>query len=411
MGFQILPQAQPKQASLGKRFSNAVGTGLETGGRMLQEQRQKEAIGKALGADAQNLPPEMQKLAYQAKLSGENERAKRVLELQGNQQQINAIEDERGLERGTLKQFVNDPAMAERISKPKADKAPPGGLGGIPIPKEKANAISKIVKENPNATAEELELLFNEAEIEPGYTSKLLESRRQTEQRSSASKDAKEAQLRAETLPMKKEIADKAQAAQQGIENKHQLLDLIKNGDINDPTVAALAEALPLNLGKRLLSNDTVQYKAGLIEEFGDLKNLFKGTTRVKEIELLQEKIADLYLTDDQKEAVLKSRINALQRDVILAEVAADMESEGVNYPLLTYQQELNKRAKPKLDALFNRILDEHKAVFQDAENKKKIPLNFSDPDDKRIAEELIKEAGGDRAKARELAKKKGYTF
>ena len=410
MGFQILPQAQPRQASLGKRFSNAVGAGLETGGRLLQEHQQKEAIGKALGADAQNLPPEMQKLAYQAKLAGENEKSKRALELQGNQQKINAIEDERGLERGTLKAFVSDPAMAERISKPKAEKAPPGGLGGLPIPKEKSNAISKIVKDNPNATAEELELLFNDAEIEPGLTSKLLESRRRTEETRFKSKEAENAQLRAETLPLKKEIVDKSMAARKGIENKKQLLDLIEHGDINDPTYAALADSLPLNLGKRLLSNDTVTYKGGLIEEYSDLKNLFQGATRVKEIELLEQKVADIYLTDDQKKAILKSRINSLNRDIIIADAAAEMEAEGINYPLLTYQKELNKRVQPKLDALFNRILDEHKSVIQSAEIRKQIPLDVSDPEDKKIMESILKEAGGNKVKAKALTKKKGYT-
>ena len=90
--------------------------------------------------------------------------------------------------------------------------------------------------------------------------------------------------LRTETLPIRKEISEKADLARRGIENKEKLLDLIEKGDINDPTYATLAEAIPLNLGKRLLSPDTVEYKAGLIEEFGDLRKLFQGQTRVKAI-------------------------------------------------------------------------------------------------------------------------------
>jgi len=165
-----------------------------------------------------------------------------------------------------------------------------------------------------------------------------------------------------------------------------------------------------LNLGKRLLSNDTVEYKGGLIEEFGDLKNLFKGATRVKELELLEQKIADIYLTDSQKKAILKSRINALQGDVITAEVAAEMEAEGVNYPLLTYQKELDKRTKTRMDALFNRILDEHQSVIKSAEVRKQTPLDINDPEDKKIMQSILKEAGGDKLKAKELTKKKGYT-
>ena len=72
---------------------------------------------------------------------------------------------------------------------------------------------------------------------------------------------------------------------------------------------------------------------------------------------------------------------------------------------------EVEKKAKPKLEALFNQILDDQKAIIQSAENKKKIPLDINDPDDMKIAEALIKESGGNRTKARELAKKKGYSF
>jgi len=356
MGFQILPQAQPKQASLGKRFSNAVGAGLETGGQMMQQYQQKELqkqqmlkeneTAAKLGLDLSGIAdPKTRQQMLGLALQGINQR-----ELEKTKD-VNVKENQSRL-------FKHQKELQN--TKPKVEKSPPGGLGGIPIPKEKSESISKIVKENPNATAEQLELLFNEAGIEPGLTSKLLESRRRTEQTSSASKEAKDAQLRAETLPLKKEIVDKARAAQHGIQNKEHLLDLIEKGDIDDPTFAAIAESLPLNLGKRLLSNDTVEYKGGLIEEFGDIKNLFKGATRVKELELLEQKIADIYLTDSQKKAILKSRINALQGDVIAAEVAAEMEAEGVNYPLLTYQKELDKRTKTRMDALFNRILDEH---------------------------------------------------
>ncbi len=402
MGFQILPQAQPRQASLGKRFSNAVGAGLESGAKLMKEYEQKQdlikenATSKELGIDLSGIKdPKTRQQMFALAMQGKNQK-----ELE-SAKDINYKENQSAL-------FEHQKELQN--TKPKVEKAPPGGLGGIPIPKEKANVISKIVKENPNATAEQLELLFNEAEIEPGHTSKLLESRRRTEETKSKSNETKDAQLRAETLPLKKEIVDKARAAAHGIQNKEHLLDLIHNGNIDDPTYAAIAEALPLNLGKRLLSNDTVEYKGGLIEEFGDLKNLFKGATRVKELELLEQKIADIYLTDSQKEAILKSRINALQGDVIIAEVAAEMEAEGKNYPLLTYQTKLDKRTKPRLDSLFNRILDEHQSVIKSAEVRKQTPLDINDPEDKKIMLSILKEAGGDKLKAKELTKKKGYT-
>lgn len=223
--------------------------------------------------------------------------------------------------------------------------------------------------------------------------------------------EKKAAELRKEILPYINEISTKADLARNGIENKENLLDLIENGDIDDPTYAALAQALPLNLGKRLLSNDTVEYKAGLIEEFGDLRKLFQGQTRVKEIELLEEKIPDLYLTNDQKKAIIKSRINALRSDILREEAASEIEEMGKPMSLLKFKEKVNAKFNEKMKALANTVIDEQKSIIQNAENKKKLPLTYSDPDDKEIIDQILKESGGNVKKAEELAKKKGYTW
>ncbi len=222
--------------------------------------------------------------------------------------------------------------------------------------------------------------------------------------------DKKKEALRAETLPIKKEISDRAQAARESIQNKQNQMEIIKRGNLDDPTYAAAVEALPFNFGKRLLSPDTVEYKAGLVDEFKDLKQIFSGATRVKEMDILEGKIADIYLTDEQKQAILESRINALQADVIREETAIEMDAEGKDFNYLQYRKELDRRAKPKLESLFNRTLDTQKAIIKDAENMKKIPLNYDDPEGRTILEQIMKEAGGDRNKARQIAKKKGYT-
>lgn len=214
---------------------------------------------------------------------------------------------------------------------------------------------------------------------------------------------------RKETEKIRGEIASKAAIAQQGIREKERLLTLIKTGNINDPTVATLLENVPMNLGKRFLSPETVEYKAGLINGYRDLRNIFSGTTRVKEIELLEDKVADLYLTDEQKESILRSSMQTLQYDIIKAEVAAQVEKDFPELGVLEFNKKVDELSQPKIDALANRIIDEQKSFIQDAENRKKIPLDYDDPEGRQILEQLMKEAGGDKNKARSLAKKKGY--
>ncbi len=404
-----------RKPSFGEKLNVGVGRGLDYASQLMQQQQaqdqtqqENKVFQDLTGMDISGIQdPKTRQEAFSYAFQGMNEKQKKALELQGNTQILNKLEEDRGLPKGSLAAYSGDPKMGEIVTRPPKPSKPT--IGAEPVPKEISRNIKKILADNPKANADELRSLMDEAGIPPTYSNPYTENRRRTEEQVHKEDQDRLRALRAETLPVRTQIANKAMAASHGIQNKEQLLDLVKKGDINDPTYAALAEALPLNLGKRLLSNDTVEYKAGLIEEFGDLKNLFPGQVRVKEIELLEQKIADLYLTDSQKEAILKSRINALKADQIRAEVAQELENEP--YGVLQFQQELEKRVKPKLEALFNRILDEQKAIIQDAENKKKIPLDFNDPEDKKIAEDIIKEAGGNRNKARELAKKKGYSF
>lgn len=222
-------------------------------------------------------------------------------------------------------------------------------------------------------------------------------------------KEKKIETLRTETLPIRKEISDRAEVARRGIENKQKQIELIDTGKIDDPSFAIAMEALPLKLGQRFLSNETVEYKSGLVQGYGELKNIFSGATRVKEVEILENKIADLYLTDEQKKTILKSSLDVLKADIIREEAAAELEGKPLS--LLQYRKEVEKIAKPKLDALFNKIIDEQNAIIKDAENAKKMALDDSDPEDAQIIDQILQESGGDWRKAEKLAKERGYKF
>lgn len=214
---------------------------------------------------------------------------------------------------------------------------------------------------------------------------------------------------RKETLPLKQAIINRADLSRESIRNKSHLIDIIDRGQLDDPTFAIFAEGLPAGLGKRLLSADTVEYKGGLVDEFADLKNIFKGATRVKEVEIYENKLADVYLTDEQKKAILKSRINTAKVDLIREEAAAEIEEKYPDVSALQFNKKVEELAKPKIDVLFNNIWDDQKASLDQAENRKKIPLDYNDPESRQILDQIMKEAGGNRDKARQIAKKKGY--
>lgn len=408
---QILPKIESFGSSFGKNLGSGISEGYSEGQKLKKkyaELAKENEEAKKLDIDLSGfVDPDTRKLILSEGLKGHAKKRESGEELQRNESVIRDLEEKRGLEKDSLKAYIHDPKMAEQISRPSKPSKP--SIGSEPVPKKVSSEINRILKENPTASSDELRIKMDEADIPPTYSNPYTENRRRTEEQGAKSSEDKTRALRQETLPVRTQLANKAMTAAQGIQNKEHLLNLIDKGDIDDPTFATLAESLPLKLGKRLLSNDTVEYKAGLVEEFGDLRNIFQGQTRVKEIELLEEKIADLYLNDEQKKSILKSRINALKADMIRAEAAIELEDKPLG--ILQFNQELEKKAKPKLDALFNQILDEQKSIIDNAEKRKQLPLDANDPEDQQVIDQILKEAGGDFKKAEKLALRKGYKF
>jgi hypothetical protein len=164
-------------------------------------------------------------------------------------------------------------------------------------------------------------------------------------------------------------------------------------------------------MGKRFLSPDTIEYKGGLVDNFRDLKTIFNGPARVKEIEIMENKIADIYLTDAQKLQMLKSRIDVANVDIAREEAAAEIENEMPNVSALQFNRELGKRTNEKMNNIGKYVIGEQNAIIDAAERRKNLPLNLNDPDDKEIIAQIMKEAKGNPKKAQEIAKKKGYTW
>lgn len=290
-------------------------------------------------------------------------------------------------------------------------KAPAGGVTAQAVPPETAAKMSEIASNPEIKTANQLKAAMDSAGVPPIYSNPYVENFRRSEEAGTKTKGAISAQRVGETSKLRNEIAQKATSASDSIQNKNELLKLIDNKNLNDPTIAAVLDKLPLNLGRRFLSNDTVAYKAGLVDEFKDLRNLFQGQTRVAELNILENKIADIYLNDEQKKRILKARIKSLDADVLKGEIAGELEDEMPDLSVNRFNAELNKKMKERLQPIADQMIDELNSVVNDAEIRKKRPLNLSNPDDAEIGRQILQEAGGDNKKAYEIARKRGYRF
>ena len=86
-----------------------------------------------------------------------------------------------------------------------------------------------------------------------------------------------------------------------------------------------------------------------------------------------------------------------------------EVEEKYPNITALQFNKKVEELAKPKINAIFNSIWGDQKSIIDAAEKYKKIPLDYDDPEARQILNQILKEAGGDRSKARQIATQKGY--
>jgi hypothetical protein len=403
----------PPRRTFGEEFGRNLGGGFDKGfSEGIEKRQQSEELkvsNKALKEYGIDVP---------AGLKGKDREAflKEEFKTFGKKKRLENIENRLGL--GDQEDYTSsDQTEMPWYERPEGEEKQPWYMQEFTEePRQKSKGKKKGLAD---LSDEEIALLRTE-EPEVGREASAAKTRKEKKDLEQIKLEAKaNTEKRKETLAYRQDLAQRADVAQRDLEAKKESMELINTGKLDHPLVATFLENLPGRMGLSFLSPETVQYKASLVQGYGGLKNLFSGATRVKEIEILENKIADTYLTDEQKIAVINSMARASQQDVIKAEAAQEIEDESGAKPLgiLEFRRKVDERTKKKSDAIFNRILDEQNAIFKDAENVKKIPLDFSNEEHRPIikqirAEAKLKYPNNTKkriAEGERIAKEKGY--
>jgi hypothetical protein len=197
------------------------------------------------------------------------------------------------------------------------------------------------------------------AELSPAAARAMQESSKEKRKEKRFETESLERKIQAglkDTSKLRTDLANKSSHAQKAILNKEHLTNLIEKGNIDNPLLVSLADRLPKGFRESLLSNDSLLYESGLFEEFGVLRDMFPGQIRVAELQILEPKLASLYKNDEAKKAILQQGIKALKADIIRGKAASDVEKEHAEYTVARFNEEVEKRAAPGLERLYNSI-------------------------------------------------------
>jgi hypothetical protein len=195
-------------------------------------------------------------------------------------------------------------------------------------------------------------------------------------------------------------LAQRATDARKAIRNRENQLRLIEKGNLDNPIVAQIADFMPKGFGNMLLSSDSQLYRSTLFDEFGIIKNMFPGQIRTKEIELLEDKLADLFKNNEAKKAIIANGMEKAKSEIIRADAAKQILKENPDMNVLELEEAVEERAAPKLQELYDSIIKEYERIAdtyspESHSIKNKTAILMRDPQGnlRRVPREQMKDA------------------
>lgn len=307
------------------------------------KEKQKEALGKEQRLFAQ------QKELQGLKNAGKAEKATNPLDQAIPQDQIEKIEnvlaanpdasqEQLGLALG--KAGVNPRYHAPYVNARKP-KAPVGGVTNQPIPQEQIEAIEDVIKNNPNATADELAIALAKKKVNPLYSKDYVESRRRTDETKSKNDVEENKIARKEDILFHNESAKYAEEVSKNARVAKKQLDTI--GDVETSLASNNIRPLAISnifkgfgeigdkISKAFLNKDQATLQSAIPEFLEGRKELFGVRLSDADLRLLQDKLPDIGNSKAANDAILKI-MKKYANHSILKETAAEnvLESKGL---------------------------------------------------------------------------------
>lgn len=408
----ILPAPRTFGSEFGRAFGGGLGQGFSEGMKLRGEKQALASSSKALkdaGIEVpEGLKGDERKLFITEKMKGLRESEKFANQLKANEDIIRQIEIDRGEEPGSLQAYVSNPAMAERITKPKAEA---GGVGAQEVPPKVAKSIRDVLESHPDANADELGLAMGEAKVPTFWSNSYVENRRrQDESKSAEEREARKlGQERAyNTIKEADELALALPQQQQAVNLMNHALS---TGDLSFFTTNNLADWTGL---------DFLRDPAGALFKTGGKEFLLGDLSRIKgrPNQYIEQQVMDSLGKIGQSQAanmiVTRAKQNELdlkqERINVTNKIANEWQKKTGRLPWNMSQlvnEELNTYAIAKEKEMFN----EFKAInaIQEGKKEKMEPVEPGTIPSKLILQAIRNKYPNDKDAARKELQELGY--
>lgn len=271
-----------------------------------------------------------------------------------DQQRRADLENRRGLRPGELDPYEGDFATAERVTRPPKDKAAVGGLGGTPLTHEESTTIDRVLKENPDATAEELEVAFGRAGVVPGRIGNLIESRRAAEKVAAKNKTEEQKTTRQEELAFHKEsekydddLRKSAKVAKNQLQTVEHIKKTLDKGNVKPSNLANIFKGLGTigdKVANALLKEDAASIQASIPGLLEGWKEIFGVRLSDADLRVLQDKLPDASKNPESNKAILNVLKKYAKISLLRSNIASEIKEKNKGLRPLGYADQVEKR-------------------------------------------------------------------
>lgn len=213
-------------------------------------------------------------------------------------------------------------------------KAPPGGLGGQPVDPNVSAAIEEVVKNNPHASADELQVAFDKSRIPRTYSGSYVENRRRMDETAAKNITEKTKQDRGEQLRFHdqsakydEELATTARNAKKQIFAVEQIGEAIDTNNIDPMSMANIFSAFG-DVGKRFadafINEDQAKMQSNIPYLLEGWKEVFGVRLSDADLKILETKLPSIGKTPEANRAIL----SVLKKYGLLAQLRNDIGQE-----------------------------------------------------------------------------------
>jgi hypothetical protein len=369
---QILPGKERRsfseQIGLNEILRNA-GEGISKGfvnkmtekeNKKLQE-KENEAIKRITGEDISGITnPKVREEYFKQVMKGKNEAAKYANELQGNQDIISDLEERRNESKGSLKAYVNNPGLAERLTRPEKEKNK--RLSETPIDPEQLRKIEETRKdpEFEKASPSKKYQMFthngvslNNAKAEADIYAeeeKIASKKQKGEEKKTTAEKKQEfdekLRIHKESEEYDKEVLSKSRTAKRTLENVNEAEKALSSGKVkpnNAINVLRFFGEPGKALSNALMNKETKAIQALMPEFLEGKKELFGVRLSDADLNLLKDKSIDIGNSIEANRSVLRLIRKYAEQSILRGDIASELSKKYAGYRPLEYERKVDE--------------------------------------------------------------------